>query len=213
MGLLQQQKHSLLVFEEHPYNTNEHWLTDLPVMACRKYKVGPTPVLCSGGTMGTRDGILDYLRVMAEEYEYWISEPNCWQQGYGDDQLIHNYLYYTRRFNNVKALKHRTGPIHVVGFEASQIQEKATKEAESKGLSSSSSGLPDDYYVTDNVWQKWLPDELGLLDQATGMIVNVDGAPSAQVHQCDRFGVLQNRWFQEMQERGWPYNDALLSIK
>jgi hypothetical protein len=82
MGLLQRRRqHSLLVFEEHPDNTNEHWLTDLPVMACRKYKVGPTPVLCSGGTMGTRDGILDYLRVMAEEFEYWMSKPNCRQQG------------------------------------------------------------------------------------------------------------------------------------
>ena len=40
MGL---HRHPILVFEEHPDMDNTHWLTDLPVMSCKKHKVGPTP--------------------------------------------------------------------------------------------------------------------------------------------------------------------------
>jgi hypothetical protein len=40
MGL---HRHPILVFEEHPNMVNTHWLTDLPVMSCKKHKVGPTP--------------------------------------------------------------------------------------------------------------------------------------------------------------------------
>jgi hypothetical protein len=58
------QQAPLMVFQEHPDMNNTHWLTDVPVYGCRKYRVGATPVLCSGSTMGSREGILDYLSVM-----------------------------------------------------------------------------------------------------------------------------------------------------
>jgi hypothetical protein len=90
-----------------------------------------------------------------------------------------------------------------VGYEASILQEKATALAKGRGLSD----LPVDFYVK-YVWQKWLRAEIGLLDPDTGMIVNNDGSPSAQVHQYDRFGVLSNGWFDKMKEKGWPYNNA-----
>ena len=35
--------HPLLVFEEHPGIDTTHWLADLPVMSCRKHKLGPKP--------------------------------------------------------------------------------------------------------------------------------------------------------------------------
>ena len=153
--------------------------------------------------MGSRDGIINYLNVMTNEFAHWMSEPDCRMQGYGDDQAVHNYLYYTDQFEHARAIPHRTGPIHVVGYEASILQEKATALAKGRGLSV----LPVDFYVK-YVWQKWLRAEIGLLDPDTGMIVNNDGSPSAQVHQYDRFGVLSNGWFDKMKEKGWPYNNA-----
>ncbi|KAL3823484.1 hypothetical protein ACHAXA_010244 [Cyclostephanos tholiformis] len=201
MGL---HRHPILVFEEHPNMVNTHWLTDLPVMSCKKHKVGPTPVLCSGGTMGSREGMLEYLNVMIEEFKHWMTQPDCRMQGYGDDQAVHNYLYYAGRFGDIaKAIPHRTGPIHVVGYEASNINEEAMKKAKGRGLSD----VPKDFYVK-YAWQRWLPEEYGLINPDTGMVVNLDGLPSAQVHQYDRFGNLIDGWLGKMKEQGWPNNNA-----
>ena len=58
------QQAPLMLFEEHPTMKNTHWLTDIPVTSCRAHKVGATQVLCSGSVMGSRGGILDYIKVM-----------------------------------------------------------------------------------------------------------------------------------------------------
>ena len=58
------QQAPLMLFEEHSDLDNTHRLTDQPVSACRKHKVGKTRMLCSGSTMGSREGILDYINVM-----------------------------------------------------------------------------------------------------------------------------------------------------
>ena len=58
------QQAPLMLFEEHPTMKNTHWLTDIPVTSCRAHKVGETQVLCSGSVMGSRGGILDYIKVM-----------------------------------------------------------------------------------------------------------------------------------------------------
>ena len=63
-----------------------------------------------------------------------------------------------------------------------------------------------DYFVKDGEWQRWLPEKYGLIDQRTGLIVNLDGIPSAQVHQFDRFNDLSDGWFRKMKETGWLYN-------
>mmetsp|Transcript_35002 Transcript_35002/g.64811 ORF Transcript_35002/g.64811 Transcript_35002/m.64811 type:complete len:335 (+) Transcript_35002:167-1171(+) len=65
------QNHPLVLFQEHPTVINTHWLTDFPVSSCREHKVGKTPVLCSGSVMGSREGILDYIDVMVDEFDYW----------------------------------------------------------------------------------------------------------------------------------------------
>jgi len=55
----------LMVFEElYPNLTNTHWLTDGPVRNCKDITIGATPMLCSGSTMGSREGILNYLDTM-----------------------------------------------------------------------------------------------------------------------------------------------------
>ena len=71
------QQHPLMLFEEIPALDNTHWLTDFPVMSCRNYKVGTTRVLCSGSVMGSREGIFDYLKAMATEFDYWKTRDNC----------------------------------------------------------------------------------------------------------------------------------------
>jgi hypothetical protein len=154
--------------------------------------------------MGSREGMLEYLNVMIEEFKHWMTQPDCRMQGYGDDQAVHNYLYYAGRFGDIaKAIPHRTGPIHVVGYEASNINEEAMKKAKGRGLSD----VPKDFYVK-YAWQRWLPEEYGLINPDTGMVVNLDGLPSAQVHQYDRFGNLIDGWLGKMKEQGWPNNNA-----
>jgi hypothetical protein len=65
------QAHPLMVFEEvYPVLDNTNWLTDWPVDTCRKFKLGTTPMLCSGSIMGSREGILEYIDVMEEEFKY-----------------------------------------------------------------------------------------------------------------------------------------------
>jgi hypothetical protein len=169
------QVHPLMVFQETPELDNEHWLTDWPITACRKHKVGKTPMLCSGSVMGSREGILEYIDVMEEEFKYWIQRENCRIDNRGDDQSIHNYLYYTNRFKNAVSIPHRQGPIHVVGYQAARIFENATKEAEDAGVDISQ------IFIRDNNWKEWLPRKYGLINTNTGLIVNEDGTPSAQV--------------------------------
>ena len=70
-------RYPIMVFEEIDRVDNTHWLTDFPVKSCRKHTVGPTRVLCSGSTMGSREGILDYLDAMVEEMDYWKTKDEC----------------------------------------------------------------------------------------------------------------------------------------
>ncbi len=168
----------------------------------RRSSLHPSLVLCSGSTMGTREGVLDYLTAMREEFDYWKTREECRIDIIGDDQSIHNYLYYTGKLKGAVAIPHRTGPIHVAGYTAARIYENVTREVEELATGRSRT----DYFVRDGMWQRWLPEEYGLIDQRTGLIVNLDGLPSAQVHQFDRFNDLSDGWFRRMKEMGWLYN-------
>ena len=63
----------------------------------------------------------------------------------------------------------------MVGFQAAQIFENATKEAEDAGVDIA------EVFAKDNNWKDWLPRKYGLIDANTGQITNEDGTPSAQV--------------------------------
>lgn len=159
---------------------------------------------------------MEYLDVIQKEMADWMTKPKCRLDMRGDDQSIHNYLYYTGQLKNAKSIPHRTGVIHVVGYEAARIFETAQEAA--KG------GSTTNLWVRDNNWHNWLPDDpiekfadeiqanatfsINLIDRNTGQIVNLDGSPSAQVHQFDRFGPLMDMWFQEMSKNDWPFNKA-----
>ena len=65
----------------------------------------------------------------------------------------------------------------MVGYQAARIFENATRKAEEAGVDVSK------IYKSGN-WTEWLPRKYGLINPATGLIINEDGTPSAQVSQC-----------------------------
>jgi hypothetical protein len=194
----------LMTFEEmYPDQTTEHWITEAPIKKCKGYDIGNHPMLCSGSTMGTREGILNYIDVMIKEFDAWNKDKKCFSNMAGDDQSIHNHLYYSGMFgNDTAAIPHRTGPIHVVGVQANTIFRAAIKEAEKVGKDE---GWVNAHrlYGTEENWQEWLDPKHGLIDPDTGFITNMDGSPSPQVHQFDRFGLSINRFFLARKSEEW----------
>lgn len=219
---------SIMVFEEiFPNLTASHWLAHNTVSRCRKTQLlrnESLPMLCSGSTMGSREGILQYVNAMVEEFDYWNSYDNCRSDMVGDDQSIHNYLYYANKLPGAVAVPHRTGAIHVVGFQANVIFRKAIVDAEEDMSEEEKGSMNAEDWVNrngfrvgtnkpqtnvddeDNAWRDWLgKPSLGtdLADPKTGLILNFDGRPSPQVHQFDRFGHYINKFFDNMDEKEW----------
>ena len=62
------------------------------------------PMLCSGSTIGTRDTMLQYLEKMYDEMKAWAADPKCHFSINGDDQSIHNYLFYSGQLPFAKAI-------------------------------------------------------------------------------------------------------------
>ena len=62
------------------------------VKQCKGQDLGKRPMLCSGSTMGTRDGILAYIDEMVKEFDAWLAVEKCRFDIIGDDQSIHDYL-------------------------------------------------------------------------------------------------------------------------
>jgi hypothetical protein len=58
--------------------------------------IGPSPIICSGSTLGSYEGMQHYLRVML--FSMWKHYGNCLM--HGSDQGHHNYLYYNGYFNS-----------------------------------------------------------------------------------------------------------------
>jgi hypothetical protein len=197
--------HPLMLFEEHQNMTTENWLADFPISVCKDHKLGAKPMLCSGSVMGSREGIIDYIDAMGAEFIEWKDKDNCRIDLPGDDQSIHNYLYYTNKLKNARAYPHRTGPIHVIGFEAAGIYKKAEAESEEQGMELTQT---PSFYVKDKKWNEWLPQKFGnITDPKTGLITNMDGTISAQVHQYDRFGGLISGWLNNFEDQGWSLEE------
>jgi len=194
-------EHNLMVFEEiFPALDTTHWLTKFPVDQCKKFNFGKTPMLCSGSVMGSREGIIDYVNTMVEEFDVWIKDENCRIDLVGDDQSVHNYLYYAGKLEGAVAIPYRTGPVHVVGWIANKMWRTAEEQAKKENR------IANNFYLHDDIYQEWLPQQYEFIDPETGLILNLDGSPSAQVHQVDRFGTLNLRWLQKMRDDDWPYN-------
>ena len=193
----------LMLFEEIPELTTGDWITTMPLSICKKeFHFHAEKMICSGSTMGSTQAILDYIDVMLSEFENWKAKDQCRIDMVGDDQSIHNYLYYTNKFHDAITIPHRTGPIHVVGVQAALIYRRAKDE-----IGGQHQSVLTDYYAKNKEkWQNWLPERDNLIDPNTGLILNLDGTPSPQVHQIDRFMGLISGWLQKMEELDWPYN-------
>mmetsp|Transcript_4590 Transcript_4590/g.7126 ORF Transcript_4590/g.7126 Transcript_4590/m.7126 type:complete len:193 (+) Transcript_4590:657-1235(+) len=175
-----------------------------------------SPMLCSGSTMGTQRGILNYIKAMIAEFDRWNERKECRSTMASDDQAIHNYVYYKGKFSNAVSVPHRTGPIHIVGVQADRIFRAAIRRPRARDESGGSGNLlstngaiygigtttmlllrPSVRHGTRRPkdWRHWLPSEHNLIDPRTGFITNFDGRPSPQVHQFDRFGLMVQMLF------------------
>lgn len=111
----------------------------------------------------------------------------------GDDQSIHNYLYYSGQLPFAKAVQNREGGIvNTAGVDGSIVRKAHEKEIMQK------------YNLTSNVMAAgrpfkgstedlWIGPDFGLTDEE-GYFSEFDGSRSRVVHQYDRFGSNVARW-------------------
>jgi hypothetical protein len=118
----------LQVFEEYRVMRTTHWLVKLPVEKCKQIKIFDEPMLCSGTTVGTREAMLQYLEAMVTEMREWMKDTNCCcNKMNGDDQSIHNYLYYTGKLPYAIPQKNRVGLVNTVGAQGSMLMNAKKK--------------------------------------------------------------------------------------
>lgn len=185
----------LQVFEEHAAQRTTHWLIKVPVEKCKKTKIFDEVMLCSGTTIGTRKAMLDYLGAMVQEMHEWMSHPDCCcYPGSGDDQAIHNYLYYTGKLGpHVTAVPNAQGLVNTVGVFGSLIHYVKRDAALAKNMTIIQAREAPYTTQEDAAKGKWLGEEYAMTD-AKGYFRNVNWEPSFVVHQYDRFGQQLEEW-------------------
>jgi hypothetical protein len=197
----------LQVFEEHITQRTTHWLSDVPFKMCKGIRLDQV-MLCSGTTVGTRVAMIKYFEVMHAEMKAWSVDPEC-QFGFnGDDQSIHNYLYYSGQLPFGPAWPNRAGgTVHTVGKEAGEIQTKHIKEMQKlhpKMTKGQAKNLP----FPGAVKGKYL---LGLeynLTNTDGWFTEFDGSKSRVIHQWDRFGPNVGSWLSQQDFVQDPFPQA-----
>ena len=144
--------------------------------------------------------MLYYFETMLAAFHEWYDNWNC-DIGIriGDDQSAHNWVHYTGRLIGARAVPHRTGPVHTVGFEASRaFHAEIRKLAHRTGLSlkQSQRRINGGTQLGEHNGTHWVwLDPVYNLTNEAGVITNLDGSPSPCVHQHDRFGtVFQRTW-------------------
>jgi hypothetical protein len=181
----------LQVYEEYKLQRTTHWLVKFPVKQCRGIEIDET-MLCSGTTIGTREAMLQYLDIMHKEMVDWMKDPNCCCNAInGDDQSIHNYLFYTGRFPFAQAVKNRMGTVHTVGHQATLIF-RAHEAALARDFPNNYT-KDMAYKIPLSTGDTWLGPEYDLVDDK-GFFLNYDGTRSRVVHQYDRFRSQIKPW-------------------
>jgi hypothetical protein len=129
------------------------------------------PTICSGSTMGEVVALEQYLRALINEKDETIIKMA------GSDQGFHNYLYYSRKLLNVKAIA------------------SLTVWDQGRGAINNLGAL-----------RNWPLTEWGNYNLTTRVVANWDGSASSVVHQWDRdhdlhqhlhrlkFRQLSNKW-------------------
>lgn len=204
---------SLQVFEEHYTIRTTNWLVKWPVGDCKGVYYDE-PMLCSGTTVGTRSAVLEYFRLMHEEMDVWMKDSKCCCfRTNGDDQSIHNYLFYSGKLDHIPtlAIPNRVGLVHTVGAQAALIFH-AHVNAKTEAFQSMQNeteqrardlahGVPFDMDAqTGKSEGSWLGLQYGLTDEK-GYFVNYDGSRSFIAHQIDRFGPHYYDWLEKNREK------------
>ena len=197
--------HGLQVFEEHYTIRTTHWLVDWPVNDCKGVRFDE-PMLCSGTTIGTRRAMLDYLEIFHGEMNTWMaSEKCCCFETNGDDQSMHNYLYYSGMLNGVTggvtAVRNRDGLVHTVGALGSLIFNTHVREKKILRKAQNHPSPNDAHHEKFDIsneedagnTRNWLGLHYGLTDR-DGYFVQYDGTRSFVIHQYDRFGFKYDEW-------------------
>jgi hypothetical protein len=183
----------LQVFQEHLNLSVYAPFTEMPIRVCKKvsYK---GPMLCSGTTVGTRAAMIQYLNAMYEEMKVWIADEKCRFDFNGDDQAIHNHLYYSGQLPFAVSIVNRMGGIvNTIGHHAAQIAKQHFAYYEKKGLSKSeATQIP--YDGANN--QTWISTDVGVTNEV-GQFIEFDGSLSRVIHQWDRFHAMYDKWLRQ----------------
>ena len=143
-------------------------------------------MLCSGTTIGTRDAMLRYLSIMHDEMKAWTKEPKCCcNKMNGDDQSIHNFLFYTGKLPFAKAIPNRMGIVNTAGVQGSFVIESHSATWVETGLTRPES-MRKPYQGAEG--HRWIGKEFDLTD-SSGFFTDHNGERSRVVHQHDRFGI------------------------
>ena len=194
-------KGQLQVFREHRKMRTTHWLVQRPVARCKQPHATDTvvfdePMLCSGTTIGARDAMLQYLEDMVAEMRVWMKDPNCCcNKMSGDDQSIHNYLYYSGKLPYAVPQDNRVGLVNTVGSQGAMIfKDKRVRNMELGGMDQRAASIRP-YNINEEELKQgdWLGLQYDLTDKE-GFFIDFNGERSFIVHQYDRFGLPFSNW-------------------
>ena len=190
----------LQLYQEHVNMTTKNWLAEWPIRECKGVTYDE-PMLCSGTTIGTRETMLEYLTLMYDEMKIWINDPKCRFNINGDDQSIHNYLYYSGKFpkeTTVSVPNRMGGIVNTIGYHAGVIFKDLSRSWTSNTTDDEKLYPGASRTKTTGKTSTWIGrTEFGLTND-DGFLVELDGITiSRVVHQWDRFGTPYIRWLKQ----------------
>ena len=185
----------LQVVQEHRTMRTTHWLVKNPVEQCKQIKIFDKPMLCSGTTIGTRNTMLQYLEAMVTEMREWMKDEKCCcNKMNGDDQSIHNYLYYSGKLPFATPQLNRVGLVHTVGSQGAMIfNAKKKRGMEELKLEERQAALKPYTDEAEEAKGNWLGLQYDLTDKE-GFFIDFNGERSFIIHQYDRFGFHLDKW-------------------
>jgi len=172
-------------------------------------------MLCSGTTISeTRETMVGYLNAMYEEMMEWSQRKQCRFEDAGDDQAIHNYLYYSGKLNHLdpRVYRPREGIVNTVGVIGTKImkshwathrgQNNDKKQNDNKKTSPNDIPLAGATHKKGSKRGSWIGPEYDFTDE-NGYFVNWDGSKSPVIHQYDRWGRVYSAWLADQEGVLW----------
>jgi hypothetical protein len=134
----------------------------------------------------------------------WIGEPKCRFDMNGDDQSIHNYLFYSKQLPFATAMANRAGSIvNTAGVEGAVLVKRHRAAGVAKGMESGAAMWKPFAGASGN---NWIGPEYNLTNE-DGLFTEFDGSVSRAIHQYDRFGrPYVNLW---LNKQDWLVKDPM----